>query len=180
MWLSSVWQCAGGDVCPHLGQTGTGLLSCACYYWVLSGKENGEKFGVCLNIDMQDYNWEVMYLKGPSQITGCFSLSCSFLNRSLIPSETQTRRVCVWLLCPLLSCFSPFDHRRSSSALWFNLFGATASVKNRPTNARGGWGICCRWMNRGLRLVGGDHLAQELVMLVTDMMLQRFFTIMLM
>lgn len=31
-----------------------------------------------------------------------------------------------------------------------------------------------------IRLLCGDHLAQELATLVTDMMLQRFFTIMLM
>ncbi|TNN48887.1 hypothetical protein EYF80_040910 [Liparis tanakae] len=45
--------------------------------------------------------------------------------------------------------------------------GATASI-SRPSPSR------------GLGPVGGDHLAQELVMLVTDMMLQRFFTTMLM
>lgn len=35
-------------------------------------KGSGGKFGVCLNIYMQNYNWRVMYLKGPSQKTGGF------------------------------------------------------------------------------------------------------------
>lgn len=37
-----------------------------------------------------------------------------------------------------------------------------------------------RWMNEELWLAGRDHLTQALATLDTDMMLQRFFTIMLM
>lgn len=37
-----------------------------------------------------------------------------------------------------------------------------------------------RWMNEELWLAGRDHLPQALATLDTDMMLQRFFTTMLM
>lgn len=74
-------------------------------------RKNGEKFGVCLNIYMQFYNWDYVFERTVPKIQVA-SLSCSFLNRLdsqkiliPIPSETQASRVCIWLLCPLLSFF---------------------------------------------------------------------------
>lgn len=94
----------------------------------------------------------------------------------LIPSETQASRVCVWLACPLPSCF---DHRRFDSTLRISCL--VRLPPSKPTDQ-------CRELRhllpldelRGDWLVVGNHLAQELVTLVTDMMLQRFFTTMLM
>lgn len=50
---------------------------------------------------------------------------------------------------------------------------------NQPMQGAKASGVT-RWMNEELSLAGRDHLTQALATLDTDMMLQRFFTTMLM
>lgn len=115
LWLSSVWQCSGGKG-SHLGQTGQ--LSCACKLlsFVCPEKKTERSLECAWTSTCRTttggYVFEMTLPK-----YRLFSLSCSFLYRSFIPSETQASGVCVWLLCPLFPILlSALIHHS-----WFNV-----------------------------------------------------------
>lgn len=148
VWLSSIWQCTGGEgiVCPPLGQTGTRRLSCACCYWVLSGKGKAERSLKCAwTFTCRTRTGRLCIGKDRPKNQVCFSLSCSFINGSRIPSSQVKPR-------PVECAFGLRVHFHLASIIdaliqpWGLAVWCDCLHQNRPTNA-GSWGICCHWMN---------------------------------
>lgn len=102
------------------------------------------------------------------------SVSCSLLTDHLLPIPAET-----FTSASPSSRFAPW---RSSTTFFLGpLFGISWLCDRlrhvQPANAGR---LCMTSRPEMLWLLAGDHLTQELATLVTDMMLQRFFTIMLM
>lgn len=168
------WRC-----CPGLG--GWVVL---CHDWVLSVKRSGEVSNVLehLHAGLNQGRGLCVWWNLPRIWIGFFFSPAMLI--PVIKRETQSSsRGCVWPLHPLLPLSplltNPFfwGVQPRGLACWYEWL-----LLNRPTNAREGdaEASVANEMNWGLWLVCGDHLTQELATLVTDMMLQRFFTIMLM